>query len=523
MAKRRLRKLSNQRRGNRLLGYIRVSAVGGRSGEKFLSPGVQKADQLRWAKINGCVIVDWVVDLDKTGTESSARKIAEAINRIEAGEADGVLVRKIDRWGRNTLDSLLNIGELQSVGGFIASTTEDLENVDTPAGRFSLTVLLAIAEMFSADMAKNWRSIHELRRELGKTPHGGPRLGYVRRRDIEELPEEERANYTFPEKDGIRSEYAIDPATAPWIRQAVERYVDGLSMKKVVDEVNAAGLRSTRGNPLSYQSLKQTLEHGFCAGLLWTERNGEVEYLPGIHEPIVGRELWDAFMARLHNGAAPRNKSAAFRCTRLLFCGGCGRRMATHTFTRNGITKTSWFCARKPTGQQSDYCPSPATIYQPLLEEKVYAWLVEHGEGQAALDAQMGRARAAIQAEKNVARIERDLERQRKRLSILADKILDGDMPAAAGKLKEEEITTAIAQLEEAKRAMAGEVTVNTLPDAQVFGALRTGWDLMDPAIFNEGLHKVVHGIYITKAGARNARAGVKIVGRWEAEALAAA
>lgn len=520
MSKRKIRKTTNTRRGNRLLGYIRVSDTRGREGEKFLSPDIQKNDQLKWAAAHGCVIIDWVVDLDRTGTESSSRNIATSINRIEAGEADGILVRKIDRWGRNTLDSLLNIGELQSVGGFIASTSEDLDNVDTPAGHFSLTILLAIAEMFSADMAKGWRSIHELRREIGKTAHGGRRLGYIRRGDLPEgLSEEDRKRYEFPE----HSEYAIDPTVAPWIGQAIGRYLAGVSLRKITEELNAAGIRSTRGNPFSYMSLKKTLTSGFYAGLIYTERNGEVEYLPGAHQAIVPRETWDRFMEKLHDGSAPRSKHAQFRCTRLVYCAACGRRMASHTYMRNGVIKTSWSCTRKPSSAQSDFCPEPAIIYQPLLEDKVFEWLAEHTEGQTALDAQVGRARRAIQAEKDVASIDRDLERQRKRLSILADKVLDGDMPGAMAKVKEEEITTAIARLEEARRAAAGDLTVNSLPDVQVFGALRAGWDVMDSAIFNEGLRKVISQIFVTKAGARNARAKVRIVGRWETQVKPAA
>jgi site-specific DNA recombinase len=506
---------TNKPRGNRLLGYIRVSSVRGRDkvddGERFLSPDVQKNDQLKWAAAHDCVIVGWVEDLDKTGTEASARQIADAIDRVAAGEADGILVRKVDRWGRNTLDSLLNIKELQAAGGWIASTTEDLEHIDTPAGNLSLTILLAVAEMFSRDMAKGWRSIHDYRRDNGVPASGGKRWAYVRKNDV---PEDERHKYEWREG----TEYAVDPSVAPWVGKVLDEYLGGRSLWKIADALNEAGVLSANGTGWSYRTLKRVLEAGFYAGLVYTERDETPEWLPGKHEAIVDEDRFWEFQRKLHDGTAPRNKHATTKLARLVFCDGCGRRMGIRYYHyTNGTPKVQWFCQRKPgKGSLVDRCPTPASILLPLLEQEVYEWLMTHAEGQAALDAQAARARRAIQAEKDVATIERELTRLRKRLSKLADLVLDGVMPGTAAKIKERELLDSIATLERSKRESQGDVKINSMPNARVFGALQASWDLMEPSMVNEGLHKVVQAVIVTKAGARGVRAKVRVIGRWE-------
>lgn len=48
-------------------GYIRVSRVGGRSGESFISPEVQREQIERFAALRGVQIGAWHEDLDQTG------------------------------------------------------------------------------------------------------------------------------------------------------------------------------------------------------------------------------------------------------------------------------------------------------------------------------------------------------------------------------------------------------------------------------------------------------------------------
>ena len=47
--------------------YIRVSRVGGRTGEGFISPEVQRQRIQNWADASGVEILEWWEELDQSG------------------------------------------------------------------------------------------------------------------------------------------------------------------------------------------------------------------------------------------------------------------------------------------------------------------------------------------------------------------------------------------------------------------------------------------------------------------------
>ncbi|GAB3080780.1 hypothetical protein GCM10027053_51450 [Intrasporangium mesophilum] len=493
------RRAPGTRRGNRVIIYIRVSDTTGRE-DTLISDEVQEQVCRRFAQRDNLVIVDVIVELDKSGRESSKRAIAAIIDRVEAKEADGVLVWKISRWGRNTIDSMLNIGELQEAGGFILSATENLDDIDTPAGKFSLTVLLAIAQMYSDEIGKVWSNVHDYRISNGKPGTGGLRFGYIRDKDADC--------------------YEVDPFTGPWLRKAYERYVSGEAITGIVRSMNEAGVETTRGTRMTVPSLRATMDGGFGAGLVVDRRGEEDVWAPGTHEALISEETWQAYLRRRALKVPARTKSAPYRVAGLVRCGSCGGTMSVYWRVYKGEKVRSFRCNRIDNGKNSRLCPAPVTAKEERVEAALLAWLEEHVAGDAALQTHHQRALAATQAQVDGAKIDRDIERVQKRLSLLLDKYMDG-LSKEAYTLKERELTEQLAHLREAKEQATVRVEVNSLPDGSVFGALLTGWDILDPAIFNTGLRNVVREIVLSKRdgglGGRDTK--IRVVGQWEAVA----
>lgn len=488
----RRRKGTPARRGNRLIAYIRVSDITGRE-DTLISPDVQLREIRALAAREGLVIVDTVEDIDKSGTSFEGRKIAACIDRVEAGEADGVAVWKISRWGRNLVDSLLNIKELENAGGYVVSASESLDSIDTPAGGLSLVLLLAIAEMFSKEVGATWSSIHRYRLSNGKTIHGTARLGYVRDKETDS--------------------YSPDPVTSAWVRSAFERYVAGESIRSIVARMSAGGITSTRGNPLSSNSLRTSMDSGFAAGLLVTrDDEGATTFIPGDHPALITEEVWRLYRRRRDSAAPARTKSAPYRVAGLLVCGGCGAGMSV---SWNSKTKERTLrCNRK--NQQGNPCPAPATVYQHRADAAVRQWLLEHAEGDTALQTQIQRQQHVDRAIVDVARIDRDIAKQTRRLSILADKIIDGEISKDTGQMKDAEIRENIRRLQRSRTDAEVSVEVHSMPALDVFGACLMGWDLLDPAIVNEALRKVVGSVTVHRGLSRRAGSVLKIRGAWE-------
>lgn len=517
----------NERRGKRVLISIRVSDTEGRE-DTLISDDVQYLTCIRAAARegltiipakdlgletydgNGALLLDGtaVVELDKTGRESTKRKISRMIQCVAENKIDGILLWKISRWGRNTVDSLLNIAELQSVGGYVVSATENLDDIETPAGRFSLTVLLAVAQMQSDEIGKTWENIHDYRLSVGKTITNGPRLGYLSKKNTED-PE---VLALF--KDGV--DYIPDPTTSPWVAKAFEWYVGGRSLRKIADDLNAAGVRSARfGNRITYINLRKALDGGFQAGLLVDRRSGKEEFTRGSHQAIIDEELFWAYRARLAEKTPARVKNAPHKTSRLVFCTACGLRMyAKHSRRDQGFY---WQCGRHSgVSSPNSHCPEPASASNLLVETEVLAWLQAHASGEEALNTRMARERKVIQAEKDLTQIEKDLERQRRRLKLLVEKVLDGVIDDAAYKVAEGGIKASIAALESSRVVAGSDAKINALPATTVFGAIQAGWADMEPSIVNQGLSKVIRRIEVSRPLKRYGKPRIHIVGLWE-------
>lgn len=498
-----------KRRGNRVIIYIRVSDTTGRE-DRLISHKVQADQCSRLADREGLVVVDTISDIDLSGRSSEKRAIRKIIDRIERGEADGVVVWKISRWGRNTIDSMLNIGELQDAGGFIASASENLDEIDTPAGKFQLTVLLAIAQMYSDEIGKTWANIHDYRVSNGKTHNGSPRLGYVYAKHI---APEDADKYHLP--DG--ADYAVDPATGPWVRKAFEWFAAGESYPEIVRRLAAAGVKSVRGNPIRVTALRGTLESGFAAGVVVDRRGEQVTYRKGVHEALVTPETWEACQRRMKQRSDPRTKSAPFRLAGLLFCGTCGTRMVAQWRNNKKTQKRYRFfrCGRVQSTTRM-VCPAPALVDESRAEKTVLAWLQENAEGETAKDTEMSRAMAVDRAEVDIAKIDKEIARLDKSMVRLYDMHEAKRISEHVYQLKEADILEQRDRLEASKNTASLAVRVNAMPSMTVFGAVLAGWERLSPAVVNEAMQAVVGEVLVHKADKRWARSELRIIGQWE-------
>jgi site-specific DNA recombinase len=111
----------------RLDGYIRVSRVGGRAGEGYISPDVQRdAITAYAAELNGSIVA-WHDDQDYSGGNTERPGFQTMIERLEADETDGIVVMSIDRFARSTADGSKVVREIVDRGQVFASCHERID------------------------------------------------------------------------------------------------------------------------------------------------------------------------------------------------------------------------------------------------------------------------------------------------------------------------------------------------------------------------------------------------------------
>jgi DNA invertase Pin-like site-specific DNA recombinase len=133
---------SDSQTPGRVLGYARVStssqAVSG------YGLGVQQAAIEQACIQRDLTLVELLVDGGVSGSKVGPR-LTQALARLDAGEADYLMVSKLDRMARSTLNGAKIIERAQKHGWGIIALDMGLD-MSTNSGRFMVNLFLAVAE-----------------------------------------------------------------------------------------------------------------------------------------------------------------------------------------------------------------------------------------------------------------------------------------------------------------------------------------------------------------------------------------
>lgn len=162
----------------RLDGYIRVSRVGARQGDGYISPDVQREAITGYAKELGGTIAAWHDDQDFSGGNTERPGFEAALERLESQATDGLVVMRIDRFSRSTADGYRIIREVVDRGQVFASCHERIDP-QTPEGKFMLRSFLSNGELFLDQAKAQWWTAKS--RAVARGVHIGPTpIGYAR-------------------------------------------------------------------------------------------------------------------------------------------------------------------------------------------------------------------------------------------------------------------------------------------------------------------------------------------------------
>jgi DNA invertase Pin-like site-specific DNA recombinase len=280
-------------------GYIRVSQVAGRKGERFISPVVQREQIEGWVSARGNAYLGEVFEeLDESGARDDRPLLMQALDRVEQGESEGLVVAKLDRFGRLVVEGLRAIKRIEQAGGTFVSVQEGIDN-RTPTGKFVLQVLFSIGELEWERVRENWdvargRAIAR-GAYIGNTP-----LGYRR---------------------GERGRLLIVAVEAILVREIFERRANDQSCREIAEALNSAGARTRLGYRFNAGGIHKIISNPAYHG---EARHGEHRN-PNAHEPIVDRALWQ----RCQHVPRPRGKKVPALLNGLARCGSCGHMLTS--------------------------------------------------------------------------------------------------------------------------------------------------------------------------------------------------
>lgn len=278
----------------------------------------------KWADNNDIEVVNVYHDEALTGKSDKRPAFQKMIKDAKSGNFDYIIVYKLDRFARNRYDSAVYKAQLKKHGVRIMSAMESI--ADGPEGIILESVLEGMAEYYSANLAQNVVRGMRQQAEKGKYMGGVAPLGY---------------------KIDDDKNYVIDDKTAVVVKQIYQKYAEGYSLRKICQDLNEAGYKTSKGGSFIPNSVRKILSNPKYIGRY--ECMGVV--IDNAVPSIIDRETFEAAQQRIQSNKKSLSSSKSninFHLTGKLFCGECGGNMVGDSGTsKTGDVHYYYSCTNK--------------------------------------------------------------------------------------------------------------------------------------------------------------------------------
>ncbi len=282
----------------------------------------QIRENTAYAKKNGIDIVGTYIDRAYSAKTDNRPEFQRMIKDSAKKNFDVVIVWKLDRFSRNRYDSARYKAMLRKNDVRVVSATESIS--EGAEGIILESVLEGMAEYYSADLAeKVTRGMTEnalkCRFNGGQIP-----LGY---------------------KIDDEQHYQVDPEKAPLVVEVFRRYAGGESIADIIEDLNARGIRTVKGNRFNKNSLHRMFQNRRYIG----EYSYKDVVVPDAIPAIVSREVFDRVAMRMMQNKHATGKAKAperYLLTTKLFCGTCNSMFVGDSANKpNGVIYRYYNCA----------------------------------------------------------------------------------------------------------------------------------------------------------------------------------
>ena len=326
---------------------------------------------------------DWTMvrlyaDEGITGTSAKKRKdFLKMVRDCQRGKIDLVITKSVSRFCRNTLDGLNYVRRLKGYG---VGVYFEKENVNTlyMDNEMILTFMMSQAQAESESLSGNVKWGHRKNFQDGKVYYNYKGfLGY---------------------RKGPDGQPEIDPEQAAVVRRIFSRYLLGHSVRQIVTDLMADGIKTATGKEVWHDSVVQKmlrnekyigdaiLQKTYIADLFTKEKrlnNGVLPkyYIHDCHPAIIDRDTFQKVQEEMARRSSLRKTSSKTKTelgkycgkyvlSELLVCGECGTPYKRVTWARNGKKRIVWRCiSRLEFGTK--YCHNSPTLDEEKLHQAI--------------------------------------------------------------------------------------------------------------------------------------------------------
>jgi DNA invertase Pin-like site-specific DNA recombinase len=264
--------------------------------------------------------------------------LMEALQRVESGQSQGIVVAKLDRFGRSLVDGLANIERIRAANGTFVSVQDGLD-LSTPTGKLILRIMFSMAEWELDRVRDNWDVAQA--RAVARGIHGG---GYT------------PLGYDRIKKGG---RLRINKREAPVVAEVFRRRGEGASQREIVRYLNSTGLKTKRGkSKFVDSSVSNMIGNRVYLG----EARSKPHVKAGAHPAIVDEATWQQAQHPRRARQRPRQSllGAVVRCAE------CG--LAMHTQAPMISAQSSRPSYRCPGHSSVGKCAKVGRVYGDEIE-----------------------------------------------------------------------------------------------------------------------------------------------------------
>jgi DNA invertase Pin-like site-specific DNA recombinase len=430
--------------------YLRVSTArqATKNGEaEGYSIPAQREACLRKAGELGAEVVDEFKDAGASARSADRPELQRMLARVREGDIAYVIVHKLDRFARNTIDDAEMATIFHLAGTTLVSVSEQID--DTPSGSLLKGIMTAINEHYSKNLSFEAKKGMAEKVRRGGTNGVAP-LGYLN-----------RTKWT----DGIEVRTVVtDPDRAHHVIWAFDQYATGdWSIASLRDALEERGFKSRTTRKLVGQPLNGSQVHRMLTNPYY---KGQIAYkgalYDGAHEPLVDEVVWQRVQDVLAGRriAGDRSWRHSHYLKGQLRCARCDGRIGYATAKGRGGEYDYFFCIGRHTGRTD--CDLPYLGVSDVEDAVARQWAsVRFTDDEIAEFSKQARDDLHRSAESG-SRLITDQRRRLAELERNRQKLLDAYMVGAlpVDLLKERQIRVA-AEIADAKRLMQGAQTAS--------------------------------------------------------------
>lgn len=285
-----------------------------------------------------------VADLYDTGISAFSGTerpdFEKAIEMIERGFADAIVVFKLDRFCRSISEFWETYQRIEAAGGSFISTTEKFDTAG-PFAPILMSIIAAFAQIESQVKSDRAIPMHQYHKEHGMVA-GGPRpYGYDKITS--------KATKHSKGNNGRGAILKIREREAEIIRMAAEWVIEGKGLMAFIAHYQPDS--SVANKKMTYNGIRQCLISPTIAGLrVWAENPDKSGFAKGNWEPILDRETWNTVREILCDPARKQSNPTerSYLLSGILTCGGCGYGMHNRFWTdvTSGKKQRRYECGR---------------------------------------------------------------------------------------------------------------------------------------------------------------------------------